>query len=318
MKRSLLAVSLLIGIVLSSCAAPRVLAQSKEDKVLLRLKLKAGQRYVMHVSTDNAVMQKLMGSATQNSTLTVETRVLAVAPNGTITTQAKITRIKIRMDMNGRTASMDTARPRAPGEPSTGTFRDLIGVPLTAQFTPEGKTLSLKGVDVMVRRLMAGVPKGKSAPAVAEMREIEASMRKMINPERLQIAGLNVYPKRAVGVGDTWRDKTSIGTSIVPSTNVTYRLMKRSGGIVTLLMSGNFRGAPKVDQSSGLSIREETTARHNLRIEIDENTGLTRLATGTVSTTTALTMSSSEMNHGAPQTATTNLQSRIRMTISDR
>jgi hypothetical protein len=107
MKKYLIAAAfvLVAPTILPSHLVPREnRAQAAPGKVRLRLRLKPEHHYVMRIATDNTTFMNGMGMGQnrpmrQNMTMKFDTRVLAVAPNGTMTTQMKITGMKMVMNM---------------------------------------------------------------------------------------------------------------------------------------------------------------------------------------------------------------------------
>ena len=288
-------------------------AQAAPGKVLLRMRLAPGQRFVTRMSMSSSTAMSMLGNKAmkQNMTMAMDTRVLAIAKNGTMTQRVTITGMKMVMDMNGQKMTMDAAK--AGKEPGGAMFRAIVGVPLTMQITPTGKTLSLKGFDVMANRMIAAMPQGKGAPSAAQKQQMEAMMKKSFDPQKLTGISQNFYPPRAVGVGDSWSVMTTGGATMgtsVPAMKTTYKLLKRAGGISTLAATGTLSGA--IAAASGAKM----TGRQNMILQVDEKTGLARAVSGIIAMN--MNMKIPAQKGGAPQTMKTATTIRLNVTTSAR
>lgn len=298
----------------SQFVSPINCAQAAPGKVLLRMRLAPGQRYVTRMSMNSSTAMSMLGNKpmTQTMTMAMDTRVLAVAPNGNMTQRVTITAMKMVMDMNGRKMTMDASK--AGRDPGSAMFRAVVGVPLTVQMTPTGKTLSVKGFDVVAKRMMAAMPsQGKGAPSAAQKQQMEAMIKKSFDPQKLSGVSQNFYPPRAVGVGETWSVMTSGGAAMgtsVPAMKTTYRLVKRAGGISTLAASGTLSG------SMAAAAGAKMTGRQNMILQVDEKTGLARAASGTIAMN--MNMKIPAQKGAAPRTMKTATTIRLNVTTSAR
>lgn len=314
MKKFYLAAALAAAIapaILPSQFVPREnSATAAPGKVLLRLRLKAGQRYVTRFSSENTWLSTEK-DGTPKSTLqrqhikmTFVTRVLKVTPNGNMTIQIKITDTQVMMDSH---------YPH-PDVPITKVFRAMIGIPLTVEKTPAGKTLRIRGTELMMRRMMAAMP-SQDVRSRAQRQEAREVLRELFDFGKMQSFGQDFYPSQAVDTGKTWRANLAMGGNILVM-KTTYRLTQRSKNVSIISATGSFKEPPsKVNFSDGSGAMTQTlTGAQTMQMQVDEKTGLPRLANGSVrveeeQTITEGTVSRTSLLIGS---------SRIRMTISDR
>lgn len=188
MKR-FLAVSLLMFIALLLSGTMRVLVVPAKDKVLLRLKLKKGQRYVMRVSTgESYAASSVKQSPKPKGVMTFAMRVIKVMSNGQMKIEMRVA------EMHYLDSEMNLDIPATVVSPQM-IVRAMKDAPLTMTVTLRGEILSVSGYEGVARRVISLMPAQSRPPASRFKSAVEMS-KETFNPQSPDLfnMGQKIYP----------------------------------------------------------------------------------------------------------------------------
>jgi hypothetical protein len=177
-----------------------------QDKVLLRLKHKPGDRYVATLTSHQTIHQELRDRTDDiEQTLRFEfgLEVLSVDEAGTAELKTTWRRIAIEHASAAAKFNYDSAVPsRSEDHAAVAFYRQLVGESVTMRVTDRGEIQSVTGLEAIREKVMRKFPEKTPAWAAAKG-QVEAA----INERRLiELMSRVIFfcPENPVGPGDRW------------------------------------------------------------------------------------------------------------------
>jgi len=292
---SILSIVLLAGRVAVADPTDEVTpAPDSGDKIQFRLKLQAGQAYLLQVTTDSKMTQVMRVSATTGKNKTpapaaqkieinttngmgMEYRVTDVDAAGItslkLTYRSMFVKIQTRMGAGKFTKSeYDSARPPVVLPAEFKPMAALVGQSISVKLGPDGRVRSMQGLDALMTKML-----NQYTPAERKMMEqmfksvfSEDTMKEMIQ------RSMAPFPNYPIGIGDSWQQKTSLTKGFPLTLSNTMTLKERRDGIALVDMHSTITARPT---AAGMSMGA-TRMSYNLAgqqqgtMEIEEATGM--------------------------------------------
>ncbi|RSK39048.1 DUF6263 family protein [Mangrovimonas spongiae] len=216
MKKILLA--LLLGVTIVGTA---------QEKVLLRLNYEKGQQYTMDMN-----MAQVMGVGVMTNDMHIQMKYNITSVSGnTYESSAKITKMAMEMNQSGMSISYDSTKNEDELSETGKMMKSKMDPMLSA-------TIMTKGDDL-----------GNILETTVDPSDIEGA------EDFAKQSNNVVYPKEAVGVGDTWTKTTTDGAM---NFNFTYKVKSISLKNVLIDISGNVTGAAEGDITGAMDIDRES------------------------------------------------------------
>lgn len=203
-----------------------------QGKVLLRYKPAKGQSYTQSIETIN---ETIAGGMTipQEMSSTAKVTILSIAANGDIEQESTVEKFKNKsMTFTGMLDydSEDPAKQDVPQE-----LKALKGKKTKVKMNNRGKVISTD--DPAMEQMMAAIS--------------------------------NEYPEQAIGVGDTWTQRTAATLPVGEMETITaYKVKARDKGLMEIAMNsiikiggkdaGTQEGFMKVEEATGLPVEMQT------------------------------------------------------------
>ncbi len=260
-----------------------------QDKVDLKLRLKAGESHEMKMTQNQDVVQT-MGGQEQKMKQTQEMIMgfdcLSVDANGNMDVEITYKSMKINMDgpmghMEFDSASPKPADPNRPDEKiMAAMFSAIAGSKFQIKMTPTGRTLDVRGLGEMVARMREKVKEGASGSS--EMQGLDKFFDNFFDEKQVkEMTGsmMGAFPEEPVSAGDTWYDIISMNFIVPIDVDTTYILKERRDGVayidaVAKMDMGDSSKTIEIDPNSKMSMQISGTI--NSASQVNEKTGLTR------------------------------------------
>ena len=256
-----------------------------QDKVDLKLRLKAGESHEMKMTQTQNIAQTMNGQEqkiTQVQEMIIGFDCLGVDANGNMDVEMTYKAMKIAMDGPMGHLEFDTANPK-PADPNkpqekmmASIFSAIAGSKFQMKVSPTGKTTDIRGIKEMLTKIKEKMGNGP------EMQGMNKFFDKMFDEKQAkEMTGdmLGAFPAEPVAVGDTWYDTISMNFIMPIDVDTTYMLKQRKDGIayidaVAKMDMGDSSKAIEIDPNNKVSMQISGTM--NTTSEVDEKTGLTR------------------------------------------
>lgn len=306
-------------------ATPLVLAPGAPgEKLLLRLKMPAGQKYAMSMAMDQR-STSIVGQQKINMgfkfNIGMALQVLSVSPEGNMTVRYTFT--DYRMKMEGLPTGMGTSKKAQNAAAATiktmtsRTSTAFRGQSLTGVLSPEGRTLSVSGVEGLMKAVLAAAPGGDPAERQKTASMMQGMVKNFGNKNNDMFRMSGQFPDHAVAVGDTWTATQNITQPMFSlSTASTYALEARENGtakigIVMKMSSPPAKSAkPKAD-----AMQMNLSGGSKGTMEIDEASGMVRHSELTTLTANKIRIPNGG-KHAAPTSITTYGNAHIVMDVT--
>lgn len=275
-----------------------------DEKIQLKLNLKAGQKFETTITTDQKIKQTINGNpmdVNQLMTMQMISEVLDVNSAGINTIKITYGDIKGKMDTPQGSIVFDTSKPDSndPNQPPqvkpmTDMWNALKGSSLKMKVDSYGKVKGCEGIDQMVDTMASKMSKNDPNAAAA----MKGMFKNMYNDKTMGEMGNNMFgcfPQAPVGVGDVWDNTLSMGSDAFPMDfDVTYMLSSIKDGIAAiemtskidmgktggklidlngmkanLLMTGVMTGQQKVNQANGWMSESKTKYSMNGSMKLE-------------------------------------------------
>ena len=203
------------------------------EKILLRIKLDAGDKYDMKMSQVQNVTQTMNGQEmqiSQDQETVMGYEVLAVEPNGVAKVKTMFKSMKIKTKTPQGEFEYDSAKPvldsNNPMSQMMGAmYSAMVGASMTMKLKPNGEVYEVDGLGAMMEKLAEAGPE-------AEM--IKQMMKQMFDDEKMKDSMgemFVVYPDEPVVVGQAWYDEMGLDIGFPIDYTTTYMLVKRENGL---------------------------------------------------------------------------------------
>ena len=266
-----------------------VVLAASQDKVDLKLRLKAGESHEMKRTQNQNITQTMNGQEqkmTQVQEMIMGFDCLSVDANGNMDVEVTYKSMKVTMDGPMGRMEFDSANPKPvdPNRPDekmmTAMFSAIAGSKFQMKITPTGKTLDVRGLGEMVAKM-----RGKMKESIGnspEMQGLDKFFDKMFDEKQVkEMTGdmMGTFPAEPVAVGDTWYDTTSMNFIMPIDIDTTYMLKQRKDGIAYIdaaakMDMGDSSKAIEIDPNNKVFMQISGTM--NSTSEVEEKTGLAR------------------------------------------
>ncbi|MBL7704118.1 MAG: hypothetical protein JNM21_01105 [Taibaiella sp.] len=217
------------------------------DTYDLKFNLKPGAAYIY----DMDVMQNVeaAGNSSTNNLYSKYTFNVKEAAEGNSKIEVVYDLMRMEMKSMGNTIKMSSEdqTPEAQG------FRDMVNKPFSMTVSPEGKVVSIDGWESIEK---SGAMKSE---------DLKQSME----------TSLNIFPDKAVKVGDTWKKDAAMSMQMFKmNISSTYTLTEVKGNIATITMDSEIKmGQDNNTQTNGMTMEMNGTQKGKMDVEL--NTGMT-------------------------------------------
>lgn len=246
-------------------------------KVLLQLRLKAGQVHKLQMTTNQKISQKIMGQeqdVTQEFGLGYSMEVLKVADNGNATVKLTYNSARMKQETPAGKTEYDSARKDESVPPAARPFAALLGQSLQLEMTPQGSIVKIEGVDKLIDALLKAI----ELPAGADKAVLEKAFREQFGDEAVKenmTQMFAAYPKTAVGVGESWKKKATMTKPFPMTTDSTWTLKSLKGGVAVLDIQTKLRANPEGPpmKMGPMTIRPDLSGQQSGTQDVDTATG---------------------------------------------
>ncbi|MGB8226010.1 MAG: DUF6263 family protein [Sedimentisphaerales bacterium] len=262
-----------------------VVCSAAQDKVDLKLRLKAGEKHEMKMTQNQNIAQTMNGQEqkmTHTQEMVMGFDCLSVDANGVM--DIEITYKSMKMIMEGPMGRMefDSANPKPvdPNRPDQQMMAAMVsamaGSELQMKMTPTAKISDIRGIKEMLakikEKMMGGNPEMQRMDFFDKMFD-EKQVKEMTS------SMMGAFPAEPVAAGDTWYDTISMNFIMPIDIDTTYMLKQRKDGIayidsVAKMDMGDSSKPLEIDPNNKVSMQISGTM--NAASEVDEKTGLTR------------------------------------------
>jgi hypothetical protein len=255
------------------------------EKIDLKLNLTEGVTYSTLMIMDQKISQTVQGrpiDVNQIMSMTMDSEVLAVEPNGTTTLTVTYSTMKLKMDGPMGTIDYDSQNPVIDSnDPQTAMmvamYSAMLDQKITMKLTPKGKILQIDGFDEMMENMMDQLP-GEDPNMVQAMKDM---MKNFISEDKFEEMGqgmVSTFPDWPVGIGDVWYDTMSLGAGFPIDLDVTNILKDRKDGVTVIESVAKMdMGDPNSSliEVEGMNMNLQLSGTQNSTTEVDEATGWT-------------------------------------------
>ncbi len=275
----------IISIVICMTILLAAVCPAEQEKVDLKLRLKAGESHEMKMTQTQDVAQTMGGQEmetqqTQEMVLGIDC--LSVDSAGVMDVQMTYKSMKMIMDGPMGHMEFDSANPK-PIDPNrldqkmmAAMVSAMAGCKFQMKVTPTGETSDVRGIGEMLTKVR------KEMPAGPEMDGMDKFLDKMFDEKQIkEMTGdmMGVFPAEPLAVGDTWYDTQSIDFIMPIDIDTTYMLKSRKDGIAYIdaaakMDMGDSSKPIEIDPNNKMSMQISGTI--NSTSEVDEKTGLTQ------------------------------------------
>jgi len=307
-----LCVFLCILLLPHTALTPPVLAQPPEQavdpnaKILLRLRLKAGQSFLLDTSTKISMLSTRPGSVVdiqQTMTFGIGLRVLSVDDDGALNIEMSYRYIRLKMQGDGTLIDYDSDHPPAQldlkANPrlaiSAAMFGALKAQVLTMKLSPSGQVREVKGLEASWERMIEVIEdmellQEPQREAVLKMMENTKTQLGAQSQERMRTS-LAFFSEKPVGIGDSWQSPAPTDKEATLHTDTFYTLKSRQKGMATIVIGSQFhQTSPAAAPDNPMMPEVNMSGTQIGTIEIDEATGITRRGQMTLLNTGSITL----------------------------
>lgn len=274
-KSLLFAVAVCYGVIgLMGCSS------GPKEKVLLGPKLKPGSAFTYRSAVDLAYRQRFSGNEDTlrwrlRKSATASLIVDEVGPNGSVLVSFRYKHATYDYDSRKETISYDSAAPPAQVPARAADVAALIGRGFSARFDPSSRSIELRGLDKMVQEMIGSL----SFSDELEKREVADDIRNGLTADIVKesMTGLfDIFPDTPVAVGDSWKKTVRVASPYAGTSEITYTLVKRKAGLVTLhtKTKTNMLPAEEPYRRGNVVMSFNMTGQDEGTLVVDERTGL--------------------------------------------
>ena len=262
-----------------------VVCFAEQEKVDLKLRLKAGESHEMKMTQTQNITQTAGGQeqkVKQVQEMVMELDVLSVDANGVMDVEMTYKSMKMTMDIStGQHIDFNSINPKPvdPNKPDekmiAAMFSAIVGSKIQMKMKPTGETYDVRGLKAILAKMKEKIG---SSP---EAQGLEGFFDKMFDEKQVkEMTGsmLCMFPAEPVAVGDTWYNTISMNFVMPIDIDTTYILKQRKDGIAYIdaaakMDIGDSSKAIEIDPNNKMSMQISGTM--NSTSQVDEKTGLT-------------------------------------------
>ena len=226
--------ALVAGIIALAAGLLPAVPAGAQEKVTLRLNLKAGQSYAISTTTRQQITQTIAGNAqtlNQTLTFTYSLKPSKVDADGTIHGAYTCDAVAVKMATSAGQVDYDSSRDKAEAvNPMAKPYAAVVGTAVQITITPLGEVKELTGADKVVAA-------AAEAAAALPREQMEAQFGEKAQREGIEQL-TRIYPVGPVAVGDSWEVEQKMTAAIAGTSRSTYTLKSLTGGKATLDVKG--------------------------------------------------------------------------------
>lgn len=296
-KVILVVMAVVLGVGVVAVAGPEKLVI--EDKVQLKLNLKAGEKYDMKMSQVQNVTRSMLGQevkATQDMEMVMGYEVLGVEPNGVSEVKMTYKSMKVKVKSPQGDFEYDSAKPAADTNESMAKmmgamYSAMFGGSMTIKMRPNGEVYDVNGLEAIMKKIGEGDgPEGAMMKKMFEQMFDEDKMKDSMGEMFV------IFPDEAVGVGQAWYDELGLDIGFPIDVSTTYMLMKREGGRAYIDASAKMDlgdEAKKIDMGP-MKMSFQVAGTISQSIVVDEASGWVLSSDGTMNLSGVIKLDASE------------------------
>ena len=294
----------------AEAAAPDVVATSTSanDKVLLRLNLKPGQKFSqkMEVGTrSTTVTQAQRFTVMQKMTMVLDNEVLSVSPAGDIEVRSTFGEATMSMEMfDGNGKPLPGAEEGNAANDSI--FKAIKGQSLTVTFSPRARGIKMTGAKEFIDAVFRAIPTKTKADR-ASIEALGAGLLESIGDSKQGMMKMTApLPEKPIGVGDSWQEEdkdTMLGYETTTTTNYTVTSLANNIAHAEVKTKIAMKDAVKAGEDKPLMATTATFAGSH---DFDVATGLSRSSTLNTYSTTRVTKKKTKTSPAIDATSYTN------------
>ncbi len=273
MKRLFRYLSLVVFLFIVICA---------REKITLQLNLEQGSTYTMRVTTEQKISQTMHEQKfDMNQTIIVEYFYDVVELNEEGNAIVKMTYRKVGFNQDGPMGRIDY---KSWEEPTTvpmaaKAFAALVGKSLTMEISPQGRVSHISGTD----KILDAILKEFDSPMDnAAKKETEQHLKRQFGEDAIRETMNDmfaIYPKKPVGVGDTWHGEAVMAMGFPVVIHNTWRLKGIKNGKVYLDVNSKIKPNSEASVTQmGMEMTYDVSGDQKGSMVLDESTGWLREA----------------------------------------
>ena len=246
-------------------------ACSTSKPLTMNLDLEKGANFNYEVTSTNNIGMSFMGqdmSINGQSLQDYNFVVKEVQPTGVTDIDFKIDRITVDATVPMSEAISYDSNNGDTNSP-LGSLGGLIGKTMEASLDRSGTVTSIEGADEMLKQVLGKVKGGEQMASIVEGYIGEAAFKNTF-------ATLTGFSQgKVLQVGDTWTKEADTKSGVALNTDYTYTIRERSGGKVTIDVTGESKSDPnsKPIEVQGMKMTYNLSGPVNGVIVVDEKTG---------------------------------------------
>ena len=252
--------------------------KSSEEKIVLKLNLEKGKTYSMTVITDQEITQKMMGTKItieQQLKLSFDFNVLEADETG-FEVEVVYTGVGFNQKTPMGSTSYDSDDPSEVVPLLAKGFAALVDESFTMELSPEGDIIDVKGVDLLLSRLV----EKQDFLSDAQRNMARNSLKNQFGNEALQSSMegmMSILPDKPVGIGDSWKKTFDLGGALPMTLKNKWKLKDRKNGIAYISVESEV--IPNTDSTplemGGIKMEYNLSGDQEGTIQVEEATGWT-------------------------------------------
>jgi predicted secreted protein len=248
------------------------------EPVVFRLSLKPQAKYVLTMEVNQTRSQTVddeKQSLGQEMLQVWDVNVTALQKNGNMDIELTYKRVKIDQDFGGQRIEYDSDSPPEVLDQSMKSLAVMPGTVIRAEMTPDGKVVSVDGVDAMIDKMIEAMNITDSQ----EKRAVLADLRKQWGTDAMKQSLEQItsfYPARPVSPGSSWTSDFDLTSGVPMHIVSTYNLQTRIGARDSIDVSSQISSdsATSSVTMGPLSMAYSINGSQSGTILVDEATGL--------------------------------------------
>lgn len=252
-------------VLLAACSATKPLTMD--------MGLESGANLDYTITTSNNVGMSMMGQkfdivgqAVQDFDFLVK----AVKPTGVTDIDFKIEKmaVDVSIPMAGD-FNYDSQKGDNDSSSPFSSLGGLIGKTMSASLNKNGKVTSIEGADEALKQVLGKIKGGEQAASLLEGYIGEDAFKNNFET----ITGFS--QGKILNIGDTWSKNIQTKSGIALSSDYTYTVKERSGGKVTIDVTGEAKSDPNAEpiEAQGMKMSYKLSGPISGIIVVDEKTG---------------------------------------------
>ncbi len=248
-----------------------LIACSATKPLTMDMALEKGTSFNYEITNTNNIGMSIMGqdmSVDGKSAQDYNFTVKAIQPTGVTDIDFKIDRITVDATVP-MTDAISYDSDKGNTDSPLGSLGGLIGKTMEASLNKNGTVTSIEGADAMMKQVLGKVKGGAQMATILEGYIGESAFKNTF-------ATLTGFSQgKALQVGDSWTKEVDTKSGVSLMTDYTYTIRERSGGKVTIDVTGESKSDPnaKPIEAQGVKMSYNLAGPVSGVIVVDEKTG---------------------------------------------